>query len=441
MSNFTTNIENILPGGEEYKYLYLCIENLKMGKTVTEMNNELEIMKRIFSRCFDMNCTFTILDTTRDESFFGLNIFPDTDVCLNMIDGILDSKSRKMDDVKNIWKENNSWHIDFDIKLFRDISRSLTTPQIIALIYYKIECICFNCNTVELIYRTIRRGLLQLPYVANQIAKAKICRNLYIIPFIRACSYSNYITKIDEVMLINSNEKIKQNYVDAVMNLLKYYGTTDLIDRNPMELVNSLQYDLEWVFESLNDLKYRMGLLKTNLRSQIFAEKSIFVKDILISIFKTFASYDDPSLVKESTGLKNIPPKMQEMADKVAMERFTKQLNKVTESIAKDFFDSFGKARKISQEDIDVLRIESNRIENIDDKIYYLTKCYDLMNVVDHSLTLLQDKELAKKVTQSKNVLLKQKDELMNIRGHIVNTPLTVKKYGLFIEYPEGYKG
>ena len=442
MSDVNVCINDLFPGQDEYEYLYNCIENIRIAKNSNEINRELDTIKRIFSRTLDMDCTFTILDTSRDVYFFGLNVFPDTSVCLQLVDLILDSDSRNLDQVKIVWNANKKWHIDFDIKLFKEVSKSLTTHQIISLILFKIEHTCFNTDIIELIYRTIRRGLLQLPYIANKIVKASICRNLYIIPFIRACSYTNFLTEVPEYSLLRSCESIHNIYKDTLMRLIKYYGTTDLIDRNPIELVYNLQYNLEWIFEALNDLKYRMGLLKKNIKEQILAEKSVHVKNLLVSIYKTFASYDNPSLVNEATYKgNNVSPKMLEMQDKLVMERFVKRLTAVKENHSNDFIDSLGRAKKISQQDIDVLRVECESINSIDDKTYYLHRCYKLMSVVDNSLSLLEDKELAKKVTQPKNVLVRQKEQLMNIRNHIINAPLTVKKYGVFIEYPEHYKG
>lgn len=438
MSNIISNIDSVLNvNSDEYRYLQNIIEDIRKARTSLEINTSFDALKRFLSRNFNINCTITMLNTINDREFFGFNIFPDTDTCRKMVDMILDSDTKHLDDVKNIWKENEKWHIDIDCKLFKDLSHPFTSKDIITLLLYKIDRVCLSQDIIELIYVTIRHSLLQLPYVANQIVRSNICRNIYIIPFIRGCSYTNFVSKLpDDSLLANRPE-----YNEIIATLIKFYGTTNLINRSNKEFIYEMNYNLIWIFEALNDLKYRMTLLKKTLREQILMEKSIYVKNILISIYKTFATYDESSFIRESAVPSTISPKKIEVEDTIKMNKILENFKRITESVNYDLIDNRGKACKISQEDIDVLRVECENISTTDDKLYYLSRCYKLSNIVDNALSMLQDKELAKKVTQSKSVLEKQKDQLEAIRTKIISSPLVIKRYGLYIDYPTNYKG
>ena len=105
-------------------------------------------------------------------------------------------------------------------------------------------------------------------------------------------------------------------------------------------------------------------------------------------------------------------------------------------SIASD--ESF---QPIIQEEIDVLRLEVEKIECVDDKIYYMEKVYDKLAIVDNALTMLNNNDTKNLVRDSKAKLMKQKEQLMIIRDIIINKKISPERYGLFIKYPAGYEG
>ena len=119
------------------------------------------------------------------------------------------------------------------------------------------------------------------------------------------------------------------------------------------------------------------------------------------------------------------------MHDKIAKEAFM------------DFFDNFGKLKKITQQEIDVLKIETSKIDSIDDKIYILDSVYKKLNIIDNALQILdsKDKEMVSKVTVSKTTLDNQRKQLLDIRDSILNKNIVEKSYGLFVKYPKGYEG
>ena len=187
MSRFMSSIDALTPmSGAEHKYLCENIDIIKSNKTnQVVINNALKAIGGVLSRCYNMNITTTILDTLNDADFFAVNIYPEfKDIrtivgitCGDMdpitIDGIEYDSPREA--IKQVWMQNDDWHIDFDGKLFYDLSHIFTAREIVALLIYQIEATVFCTYKVETIYRCIKHMVLNIDYRTNCIAKSSLC--------------------------------------------------------------------------------------------------------------------------------------------------------------------------------------------------------------------------------------------------------------------------
>ena len=70
-----------------------------------------------------------------------------------------------------------------------------------------------------------------------------------------------------------------------------------------------------------------------------------------------------------------------------------------------------------------------------------LDSIHDKLDIVETSLTLLQNKDTAKKVKVSKSSLLEMKKALDELRESVIDRQLKSSHYSLFVKYPEGYEG
>jgi hypothetical protein len=60
---------------------------------------------------------------------------------------------------------------------------------------------------------------------------------------------------------------------------------------------------------------------------------------------------------------------------------------------------------------------------------------------VNNALDLIGDKDTKGRVRDSKEKLLKQKEDLLEIRELVMAKKITPEHYGLYIKYPAGYEG
>ena len=451
MSSFRlSDVSTLAPGGDEHRYLCECIDNIKANKDNPQiLNNNLDAISGILSRCFDMKVTTTILDTVLDNDFFGISIYPSVDTARSIVDVACDTIGK--DDimyngehydaptkvVKAIWANNKSWHMDFDAKIFYSYSQRFTAREIIAMMFYVIEQSIFCTESVITAYKAIRHITLNVDRRTQVIARSTRCRNFFMIPIIQSCGYVNFKSDISLESILGVVPELGKDYM-AFLTKIATQFSSGLINRPSYELKQELTYIMTWVMESINDLKYNMEFLKKVLGRQINAEKSFYVKNILVSILGQFSA-GTPDMVEESYAPST--PESRALKEAMVMDKVVKEFNEAVHNDEQKLLDKLGRCKRVTQEEIDVLRLEIEKIQSVDDKIYYMEKCYDKIHIVDYALALIGENDTRGRVRDSKQKLLKQKEQLLEIRDMITAKRISPERYGLFIKYPAGYEG
>ena len=452
MSKFMLNdINTLTPGiGEEHKYLCECIDTIKANKTnANVLNAQLDAIGRVLSRCFDMNIGISILDTVDDNDFFGVNIYPSLDTARAIVDVSCDTVSsddimyngqrydHPSDVVKAIWQNNRDWVIDFDGKVFFSYSHILTPREIIAMLIYKIEQTVFCCENVMIVYKSIRHITLNVDRRTSAIAKSIRCRNFFMIPILQSCGFTNFKSELPLESIFEASGELKKDYMAFLTKVATEYSSS-IINRPSYELKQDITTIMTWVMEAINDLKYTMELLKKILDRQIIAEKSYYVKSLLASIYGQFTT-KEPNAVEESYAPST--PESRALKESVLRGQIVKEFEDAAHMDEQKLLDKLGRCKRVTQEDIDILRLEVEKINSVDDKMYYMEKVYDKLNIVEYALALIGDRDTKGKVRDSKALLLKQKEQLLQIRDVIINKRIAPERYGLFVKYPAGYEG
>lgn len=452
MSRFMlTDVSAITPGsGEEHRYLCECIDTIKANKTNTYvLNEQLDAISRILSRCFDMKVSTTILDTTMDNDFFGVNIYPSVSTARAIVDVACDTVGADDiqyggvafdspgDVIRSIWMNNTEWHIDFDAKVFYSLSQMLTAREIVALLLYKIEQTVFCNENIMVAYKSIRHITLNVDRRTATIAKSTRCRNFFMIPIIESCGFTNFKSEIPSESIFMGVEELHKDYLALLTKIATQY-TSSIIDRPSYELKQDITSIMTWVMEALNDLKYSMERLKVALSYQITAEKSYYIKNILVSIMAQFSTQDQ-SAIEESYNPST--PESKALKEAVLMGQIVKEFDEAVRADEQRLLDKLGRCKRVTQEEIDVLRLEVEKIQSVDDKIYYMEKVHDKINIVEYALTLIGDRDTKGRVRDSKALLKNQLAQLIQIREIIMNKRISPERYGLFIKYPAGYEG
>ena len=103
-------------------------------------------------------------------------------------------------------------------------------------------------------------------------------------------------------------------------------------------------------------------------------------------------------------------------------------------------FSSPPQSPKVTQEELDMIRIKIEDMNSTEDKTFLMEKLYRHINAIEAELKFY--KNSSRNDNQERyNELLHLKEDAQIIRQCILNFKLPSDHYGLFVRYPKGYEG
>lgn len=425
---------------QEFLYMEEVFAAIKLKKNV---NENLKTLSRICGRLFETNITFQIVENT-SNNFFGMTVYPAEGMMDVFVDSVINKKSKR-DHLQRIWGANMEWYIDIDSLLLYDTGLMANPSEIVAVLLHEIGHIIYSDTIPMRINKVLRLKLLELKYEVYQICKDDKFKKLFNLIVLDSCANKNYTSRRKlKTETIADQFAQKYGYGDSLYNfidkLLKRRGNS-IIDRTERDMEIDIEAMSTWVIENITELQFRKNKLRTALENEKLRHNSSFVRSVITKIHrKIFGDRKDTyrEVLAESMGSTLEFNYYDLEADQILSNYVKNAL--VSENAIVDFFDKFGKIKKITQSDIDVIRVEADRIENHDDKIYVLDRIYGVMVIVDRALDFLAQGR-KNKVQQSKSTLEDFKKQLMDIRTYVTTLRIVEKEYGVFVKYPKGYEG
>ena len=92
----------------------------------------------------------------------------------------------------------------------------------------------------------------------------------------------------------------------------------------------------------------------------------------------------------------------------------------------------------VTQKDIDLIRVEAEAISSTDDKYYLMERLHKYIEAIDEQLEQSED---CAEPSRNTDKMLELQGYAQEVRKYIMGRPVGPKRYGLFVEYPEGYEG
>jgi hypothetical protein len=97
--------------------------------------------------------------------------------------------------------------------------------------------------------------------------------------------------------------------------------------------------------------------------------------------------------------------------------------------------------KRIDPADIDYIGLEVNNIKSNDDKMMIVSYIYNKLDTIDYYLALIDSKNPKYIIPHSRESLVQMRKTLDNYRLAAINRKLPEIKYGVHIQFPEGYEG
>jgi hypothetical protein len=412
-------------------------------------------MRNVLLRMFGVKFNITLIDNDLiSNDFFGVNVFPDEKYCKRIADIILEKEVATVNILKDIWCGIDEWQLDLDSRMFYDLHIALNPAEIAALIIYNIENTIFNLAIIEKTNMVVSSLLSDKSILITKLARTSICKKAFIIPLIVACKFKSYPYRTSNFLPGSCFFLRPDLYSFLNSALVKVITTTSNKDINVphCEMNKNIKQAAEWFFSCVDDMRFSTKMLGETIDKILRIEVSPYLKNIYSNLLLTIGDYTRSQVITREC-FTEFERKELEKNDKAiefkqkqykrqAWERIKEQYDKVLKEGFFDLLDNIGNMKRVSQKEIDYLRVQGQKIRNADDKLFVLDTVHDKIEIVDASLAILDsnDSEKKKKVKVSKSELLDQKKQLETIRNEIINKDVE-ERPSLIIQYPKGYEG
>lgn len=426
---------------EDWKYIEECISYLKNKEDEDE--NILRV-ERALHRIFDLEFKVIITQNTTN-TFYGVNVFPSITHIDKLAYTIINNKA-PVDKVVELWQKSDMWYVEIDSYLISDISKPFNSAEIASLIVHEIMRIVYSDVNPSIINNVFRYEYMKLNGEMRALFENDKIRKILNLVIVESCVSKtyNFINEEDNVTGLCYDTICKFGYCDDYNNtvdkIVRYFSS-DYINRTRAEVEKDITIVINWAIDNIRQLECSKNKLKTALQTEMLSTNSYICKQYIHYVYKSFfGGVINQYRVLLSEQYMDTPTDV--VAEIQAMDNLMSLYNKIVAEASSNIFDKNGKLKKISQLDIDVLTVDSDRIETSDDKIYCLDRLYNMMQTIDSGLEYIEspDKHDKSKVVQSKSTLLDMQKQLARLRDKIVSTRIIEKEYGIYIKYPKGYK-
>lgn len=402
--------------------LFTSIKSSSHGSHTEELRN----IQRIIKRRYDLNVVINIVKNDNLQ-FFGMSVYPSEDIIDKMVDSMIQEK--RMELLEDLWGKNKDWIIDIDSMLLYDSRINANPAEIVAVLLHEIGHTVRSNEIPQRVGRVVKYSYMNLPISVKKVFQWQKARRVLGFTIIEACSNKNFHSKGVREEVAADKFVIKEGYGNDLLtfiNKLIAKSGNKLVDRPEAEMDKEVESIMTWVVNNVAELDFRKNILNKQLQAQALQTRSPFVRGFINRIRSQF--YGDTT--------DHYRNRMIEQDAKNDFHKYTI----VTEAF-KDLFNRYGKIEKVTNNDIDMILIEANRIQNENDRVYVLELVYSKMDIIDLSLDLLSNPDTADRVQVTKSKLLEQKKELMDVRKQIMSLKFPPKNYDLIVSYPSGYEG
>lgn len=394
-----------------------CILNIQLKEDVEK---NLKDIKKILNSSFD-NCEcedISISDSNNTSILYGMRVYPSTLSLELLAMKVMDPKVSTQDLTKRLNESTMKYVVEIDSNLLYNKIYNFKPGEITAILLHEIGHVTSDSDFYNDLKSYYNNALFTLENV--DLAKKNISRDdamvgsLFILSSIEKTRVQYNANNNIELEKIADKFVVKCGYGEQLTSAMKKFNKIYMSQYKKTNKDSSLKSEAE-AFAHLNNVfktrtNYVLGMLKT--------EEKVTTSNLVKATIDKVRKYITRRNFSESLNVTIDVPLM----DK--------------EFITEGFLNKWlGNPLKVSQMDIDDLKIESEMMEDYDDKSILVFKIHKRINQINKAI------EKSDESTSTNIVGKNYLNQLNELLKNVMKFNATPKRYGVFIKYPKGYEG
>ena len=415
---------------ESLIFIESCIRNIQQEK---EINKNIRLIQNAIKREFDIPLEISIVNNKK--TFFGMCIYPSpreievlTDILINASDNT--KSGFKFSEIEKLHREYMNTTIkvvEIDSMLLYDHNINASAGEVTAILLHELGHIVASNSTINRLTRAKEYLMLKCDNKTRRLIP-----KLELIPVLFSLVTLQVFSHQFNVQLLKEKEAdelaLKEGYGEELFSILGKLianGKGDQVKKSNKELDKDVEVTIDWLIVNIKELEFRKDRLKRSLKLLKFTSPSKYLATQISYISDDLFRQDDEKMIEKAA-----------MINEAFI--FSNLKNKKMKAPS-GAMDSSGRVRRLVARDLDIYRAELERVNTVDDKIFLLERLYDLLDVAEYALYMLETEP--KRVMQSEVTIKNYIEAVQEIIKMTNERKISREKYGLFIKYPADYEG
>lgn len=401
------------------------------------------------------------------EKFYGMRIFPavqisdDTadfgaynSILAPMLDSELSGNHKlSFKDYYDKWKHQNRWVLEIDASVFDHQEISFNPKELVAMLLHEIGHVIYSSKTLERIYQAMMD--MKITQTMSVKYTMSLTTFLFYPVIISACKLRQWMVGKNDlkVEIFADKNVVEYGYgehlISAFGKVVKRYGRG----------VETSTPDTEAAFSA--DMVTQLSARHCRVGQELYIKAARSSSNYIQSIYRRMLMKLGVLSKSRYTGV--IGPELpaieslfaQDFISKndlvysfntsIAMENFCLSAERQYRMALEGFFSQSNKKYKITDEmlddlqyDIDKISIDIDKICSHHDRIYVLDLIYDANERLNVWRTGIDEGMINKRYSERVQRLFEQ---IVKLRQLVLSKKNFDKRYELFVKYPVGYEG
>lgn len=391
------------------KYLEELMYSIQIDERVPKNLNSI---KKVLNASFDGICKDIIINKDSD-TLFGMSVYPSMD-SLTQIASLISKGANSKEITKYITTKKIYYIIEIDGNILYNKLYEFTPGEIIAIMLHEIGHVVADTDFYNDLAFAYSNTLYELEKDKSKFDDYKHNRKdmfmaaLYVLSAIETTHFKNRSS--DDILKEQIADKfvVDNGYGKELSSALAKFSKVYMksATKTKKDIENEIKLDANVAINLSNAMLRRKDYVDNVLKTEIKKSNSSVLSKLLTNIRDCLKS------IRFTTGAP-----------------FNKEM------VSEGFIDKFKKNPiKISQMDIDELRISAEMMDDWDDKSVLVYKIHKRISQLEKiKLELTKDDQI-----NMCNNYIKQLNTLLS---QVMKFKKVDKTYGVFIKYPKGYEG